>query len=166
MGENIDKLKAAEEVVALAAIERVKDYFRTINGKKVKITGHTRKGDGPNHRADMNVADRMAGQQRPDAVEKSFPDKRPASKTASLVDHYAGKANGTDEPSLKVLKIQGATRKLKAAHPEWSKEQLDAALSKVFASLNVAEDKASATGLKKKNKADKKDSKKYGNYYA
>lgn len=60
MGEYIDKLNVAEEVVELAALERVKEYYRTINGKKVHVSGHSRKGDGPNHRADMNAAGKSA----------------------------------------------------------------------------------------------------------
>lgn len=76
MGEYIDKLtavsQATDEVVELSALEKVKEYFRTINGKKVRVKGHTRKGDGPNHRADMNYAQRSqaAFDKGPTALDK------------------------------------------------------------------------------------------------
>jgi hypothetical protein len=56
MGEYLDKLTASEEVVALGAIEKVMSYYRTVNGKKVKVSAHARKGDGPNHRADTKAS--------------------------------------------------------------------------------------------------------------
>lgn len=83
MGEHIDKLKLQldPDVVELGAIERVKSYYRTINGKKVKVSEHSRKGDGPNHRADMNASRRQS------AFDSAGSDQRDT--TTKLVDKYS-----------------------------------------------------------------------------
>lgn len=78
MGENLDRIKAAEDVVPLGAIERVKGYVRMFRGRQVHVGGYARKGDGPNHRRDFTtLMGKVSTQATPaDEAKWTFPKER------------------------------------------------------------------------------------------
>lgn len=126
MGEHLDRLTRLQQpdpLLALSLMERVRGYDKTVKGKKVHVSEHTRDGSGKAHAGEFKVFAKG---------KEVFTNKH----NVDTADIHAGDTVSVDKEFLKSMDLRG--------------DQNNPLLAEVFEVLSYRSDTPYLKGLNKK----------------